>query len=53
MIYLIHYNTFCKCHNVSPPRTTIEKKDALNTELCNVSKCEPNYRGSSRDNEVS
>jgi hypothetical protein len=26
MIYLIYCKNFCKCHNVSPPSTTIKKK---------------------------
>jgi hypothetical protein len=25
MIYLIYCKNFCKCHNVSPPSTTIKK----------------------------
>jgi hypothetical protein len=27
--YLIYCENFCKCHNVSPPRTTIKKKKSV------------------------
>jgi hypothetical protein len=28
MVYLTHYKSFCKCHNVPTPSTTVEKKNA-------------------------
>jgi hypothetical protein len=30
MIYLIYCKNFCKCHNISPPSTTIKKKKKTN-----------------------
>jgi hypothetical protein len=34
IIYLLHCKNFCKCHNVTPPRTTRKKETLKDISVC-------------------
>jgi hypothetical protein len=36
MVYLIHCNNLCKCHNVPPPITTIKEKKEPAGKIKNI-----------------